>query len=54
MEINKDKWGTNQTKRALDNYAEDLVVFADSREDAESAIQIQKKWQQEEKLTVNY
>jgi RNA-directed DNA polymerase len=44
LEIKYDNWGTNRSKRALVKYADDLVVFCESREDAEEVIQILNNW----------
>lgn len=44
LEIKYDSWGTNRSKRALVKYADDLVVFCESREDAEVTTQILNNW----------
>lgn len=44
LEIRYNNWGTNRSKRGLVKYADDLVVFCESREDAEEATQILNNW----------
>ena len=44
LEIRYDSWGKNRSKRALVKYADDLVVFCESKEDAEETTQILNNW----------
>jgi RNA-directed DNA polymerase len=44
LDIRYDKQGKNRSKRALVKYADDLVAFCESREDAEEVTQILKEW----------
>jgi RNA-directed DNA polymerase len=51
--IRYDRWGGNQSKRALVRYADDLAAFCESKEDAEEVIQILKKWLEERGLELS-
>jgi RNA-directed DNA polymerase len=51
--IRYDNWGRNQSKRALVKYADDLVAFCESKEDAEEVIQILKGWLKERGLELS-
>jgi RNA-directed DNA polymerase len=51
--IRYNSQGRNQCKRAVVRYADDLAVFCESKEDAESTIQILKDWLKERGLELS-
>jgi len=51
--IRYDNWGRNQSKRAIVRYADDFVVFCESREDAEEVIGVLKEWLRERGLELS-
>jgi RNA-directed DNA polymerase len=51
--IRYNSQGRNQCKRAVVRYADDLAVFCESKEDAESTIQILKDWLNERGLELS-
>jgi RNA-directed DNA polymerase len=51
--IRYDNQGINRSKRGVVKYADDLVAFCESNEDAEEVIQILKKWLKERGLELS-
>jgi RNA-directed DNA polymerase len=51
--IRYDNWGRNQSKRAIVRYADDMVAFCESKEDAEEVTQILKNWLKERGLELS-
>ncbi len=51
--IRYNSQGRNQCKRAVVRYADDLAVFCESKEDAETTIQILKDWLKERGLELS-
>ncbi len=45
--IRYNNWGQNRSKRAIVRYADDMVAFCESKEDAEEMVQILKDWLKE-------
>jgi RNA-directed DNA polymerase len=48
-----DNWGRNQSKHAIVRYADDMVAFCESKEDAEEVMQILKNWLRERGLELS-
>jgi RNA-directed DNA polymerase len=51
--IRYDNWGRNQSKRSIVRYADDMVVFCESKEDAEELVQILEGWLKEKGLELS-
>ena len=51
--IRYDNWGRNQSRYAVVRYADDLAVFAESKEEAERAMQILGNWLRERGLELS-
>ena len=49
----KYNWGQNRSKRAIVRYADDMVAFCESKEDAEEVVQILKGWLKERGLELS-
>lgn len=51
--IRYDNWGRNQSKHAIVRYADDMLAFCESKEDAEEVIQILQNWLKERGLELS-
>jgi RNA-directed DNA polymerase len=51
--IRYNNWGQNRSKRAIVRYADDMVAFCESKEDAEEVVQILKDWLKERGLELS-
>jgi RNA-directed DNA polymerase len=51
--IRYNNWGQNRSKRAIVRYADDIVAFCESKEDAEEVVQILKDWLKERGLELS-
>jgi RNA-directed DNA polymerase len=51
--IRYDNWGRNQSKHAIVRYADDMVAFCESKEDAEEVMQILQNWLKERGLELS-
>ena len=51
--IRYDNWGRNQSKHAIVRYADDMLAFCESKEDAEEVMQILKDWLKERGLELS-